>query len=144
MNLYCAYGIHATCFNVVYPEPCKLNTGKKTLNVKNTHACLRHAMGLHSIIYNSAVQFEFFLTSFPGKAECQPDKTLSALNQKSKGLSNLGDSLSEIQLDISIVVRFYSHFSLRKNLNSAGNEKEEEGRKKEEHAEAISRLLIQV
>ena len=50
------------------------------LDIKNTDACRRHAMDLHSIIYNSAVQFEFFFTCFPGKAECQPDKTLSALN----------------------------------------------------------------
>ena len=80
MKLYGAYGILATDFNVVYPEPCKLNTGKKTLNFKNTDACRQHALDLHSIIYNSVVQFEFFLTSFPGKADCQTDKTLSALN----------------------------------------------------------------
>lgn len=132
MKLYGAYGILATDFNVVYPEPCKLNTDKKTLNFKNTDACRQHALDLHSIIYNSVVQFEFFLTSFPGKADCQLDKTLSTLNQKLKGLSNFGNSFSEIQLDISIVVRFYSHFSLSKNLDSGGNEKEGEGRKKEE------------
>ena len=46
MKLYGAYGILATDFNVVYPEPCKLNTGKKTLNFKNTDACRQHAFGL--------------------------------------------------------------------------------------------------
>ena len=50
------------------------------LDVKNTDACRRHAMDLRSITYNSAVQFEFFLTSFPRKAECQPDKTFCVFN----------------------------------------------------------------
>ena len=46
----------ATGFNIIYPCLLKYSQGKVGSR-KNTDACRRHAMDLHSIIYNSAVQF---------------------------------------------------------------------------------------
>ena len=82
IHLYGAYGFYISRLVGTLSIHVYLNTGKKNVGWKNIDACRRHAMDLHSIIYISAVQFEFSSLVFREKLNVTQTKHLSALNYK--------------------------------------------------------------
>ena len=109
-HFYSAYGTRIrhrkTGFNIIYRWFLKY--WQVNVGCHKTDACLRHALDLHSIIYNSAVQLQFSLIGLYVNI-CFESAILETVSRNTTGYFNRHCDFKEA----------FSHYLLNKNWTVA-------------------------